>query len=187
MNLKQILLACGVAAAMCLGTHQIQAQDNNQGGPGGGRGFRGRGNFDPAQMQQRMMERIREDMGVTNDDEWAVIEPRLQKVMEARRDANTGGGFGRMFRGGRRGGDNNNDQGGGRPRGGMFGAPSPELDALQKAIDSNAPAEQIKAALEKYRAAHKQKEEELKQAQADLQKVLTVKQEAVLVTFGMLD
>lgn len=182
MKLRVLLTICGVAAAMCLGSNSIQAQNNNP-PPGGGRGFRGRGNVDPAQFQQRMLDGIRDQMNVTNDDEWNVIQPRVQKVLDARRDAMAGGGFGAMFR--RRGG-NNNDQGGRPRRGGMFGNPSPELEALQKAIDDNAPTDQIKSALEKYRAYEKQKEADLEQAQADLQKVLTVKQEAVAVTLGLL-
>ena len=127
-------------------------------------------------------------MDVKSDDEWKVIETRVQKVMDARREAGPAGGMGRMFRG-RRGGNNDGGpggQGGGR-RGGMFGQPMPELTALENAIENNAPTEQIKAALEKYRAARKVKEAALEQAQAELQKVLTVRQEAVAVTLGLLN
>ena len=53
MKMNQWLVMAGVAAVMSLGTSQLVAQPNG-GGPGGGRGGR---NFDPAQMQQRMMER----------------------------------------------------------------------------------------------------------------------------------
>lgn len=133
-----------------------------------------------------MMENIRERMDVKSDDEWKVIETRVQKVMDARREVGPMGGMGRMFRG-RRGGNNNGGPPGGGRRGGMFGQPMPELTALENAIDNNAPTEQIKAALEKYRAARKVKEQALAQAQADLQKVLTVKQEAVAVTLGLLN
>ena len=58
---------------------------------------------------------------------------------------------------------------------------------MQKAIDSNAPTGQIKAALEKYRAAHKDKEAKLAQTQEDLRKVLTVRQEAQAVLLGLLN
>ena len=78
--------------------------------------------------------------------------------------------FGRMFRGRRNGGDN----GGGPPRGGMFGQSSPELEALNNAIDSNAPTEQIKAAMQKYCAAHKAKQAALEKAQKDLKSILTI-------------
>jgi hypothetical protein len=131
--MNQWLLLAGVASVMSLGTSQLVAQPN--GGPGGGPGGR---NFDPAQMQQRMLERYKELLEVTNDDEWKAIEPRVTKVMEARRD--TMGGMGRgMFGRGPGGGGNppGGDQGQPR-RGGMFGTPSPEAEALQKAIDSKA-------------------------------------------------
>lgn len=188
MNLKQSLVAVGVAALMSMTTGSVMAQNNGGGGGFGGR----RGNFDPAQFQQRMMERIREQMGVTNDAEWNVIETRVQKVMDARREVGGPGGFGRMFRG-RRGpggpggpGNANNNNGGGRRRG-FFGQPNPTLDALEKTIESNAPAEQLKAAMERYRADRKAKEATLEKAQQDLKKVLTVKQEAVALTMGLVN
>ena len=174
-------LAIAAIALMCASAGTVLAQNDGGNGGGNGGGRRGGGNFDPAQFQQRMMDGIKEQMGVTDDSEWKVIQERVQKVMDARREV--GVGFPRM---GRR--NNNNDQGGGNQRrGGMFGNPSPELEALQTAIDNNAPAEQIKAALEKYRAAHKVKQAALEKAQADLKQVLTGKQEAVAVVNGLLN
>jgi hypothetical protein len=164
---------------LCAAGTGVMAQDN--GGDGGG-GQRRRGNFDPAQFQERMMENVRDQMGVTNDDEWQVLQARVQKVFDARRDVGIPG-FGRMFRG-RRGGDNN---GGGPPRGGAFGQPMPELEALNNAIDNNAPTEQIKEAMQKYRTARKAKEAALEKAQKDLKSVLTVRQEAVAVSLGLLN
>jgi hypothetical protein len=179
MKLKQSLIVAGLAAAMCMTAGKVMAQ-NNGGGGGGGR----RGNFDPAQFQQMRMDRIHEQMGVTDDSEWKAIQDRIQKVMDA--EQAVGGFRGRGGFGRGRGGNGGPNGGGGR-RGGMFGQPSPELEALQNAIENNAPAEQIKAALEKYRAARKAKEDVLEKAQAELQKVLTVKQEAVAVTNGLLN
>jgi len=147
---------------------------------GGGGG--GGGNFDPAQFQQRMMDNIRDQLGFTNDTEWSAVQPLVQKVMDARRDAG-GPGMGRMFRPRNNGGD----QGGGPRRGGMFGQPSPEAEALQKALDDGAPAAQVKAALDKYRASQKDKDAKLKSAQSDLQKVLTVKQEAQAALLGLVN
>src|SRR2546423_348396 len=128
-RLNQTLLLAGVAMLLGLGTGKLDAQQQRQGRGG-----------DPAQFQQRMMERIREQMDVKSDDEWKVIEPRVEKVMEARRQIGFGGGPGMFGRGGRPpGGDNNapggNDQGGRR---GFRGEPSPEAEALQKAIESKA-------------------------------------------------
>jgi hypothetical protein len=150
----------------------------------------GRGNFDPAQMQQRMMERYREQMGVTNDDEWKLIETRIQKVQEARRAVMTGGGMGMFGRGGRPpGGDaagGGNDQGGRRGRGGFGFEPSPEVEALQKAIDSKASKEELKSLMAKVRDARKENEAKLEKAQEELRKVLDVRQEAVAMVNGLL-
>ena len=66
------------------------------------------------------------------------------------------------------------------------GAGGEGLLPCQKAIDNNAPDAQVKAALEKYRAAQKAKEAALEKAQANLKSVLTPKQEAIAVADGLL-
>ena len=194
MKIKQALTICGVAAALCLSIASLQAQDNNggQAGDQGGGRRRGQGggdpggggNFDPAQMQQRIMERVREQLGFTNDTDWSAVEPLVQKVSDARREVG-GGGMGRMFGRGNRGGGQGGGQGGGR--GGIFGTPSPEEEALQKDLDDNAPSGQIKDALAKYKAAQKEKQAKLHTAQAELKKVLSVKQEAQATLLGLVE
>jgi len=181
MKLNQLLTICGVAAALMLGAGTVSAQNENGGGGGGGGGFRNRGNFDPAQFQQRMMENVRDQLGFTNDTDWNAVQPLIQKVMDARRDVGFGAGMGRMFR--NRGG--NGGPGGGR--GGFGPQPSPEAEALQNAIDANAPKDQIKDLLKKYEASQKAKQAKLVQAQEDLRKVLTVKQEAQATLLGLLE
>ena len=179
MKANQVLVICGVAVALCMGAGTLSAQNNNTNGGGQG----GRGNFDPAQFQQRMMDNIRERLAFTNDTDWAAVQPLIQKELDARRDVGFGGrGFGGA---GRRGGTNTNAQGG---RGGGFGGQSsPEADALQKTLDENAPTAQVKVALEKYHAARKAKEAKLAQAQEDLRKVLTPRQEAQAALLGLLN
>lgn len=140
----------------------------------------GRGNFDPEQMRARMMERYKEALAVNSDAEWKVIETRLQKVMDARRDVGFGGG--RAFFGRRQGGD----QGGGdrqRPGSETF----PEAEALQKAIDAKAPADELKAKLTAFREARQKKQAALEATRAELKKVLSLRQEAVLVGMGVLE
>ena len=173
--MKKILTMLAVTAALCMGAGSLRAQDNGGGGFGGG----GRGNFDPAQMQQRRLERFKDDLGFTNDTDWSAVEPLVQKVMDAQRETmmNRFAGFR-----GRRGGNNDNG-GGNRPQ----PPTSPEREALQQAIDSNAPASQVAAALEKFRASQKSKQSKLEQAQSDLAKVLTPKQEAQAVLAGLLN
>jgi hypothetical protein len=139
-----------------------------QNGPGGfGRG----GNFDPAQFQQRMMDNIHEQLGFTNDNDWAAIQPLIQKVLDTRTAV-----------GGRGGG-----RGPGGPGGGFGGqTASAEQQALQTAIDNDSPAAQIKAALDRYEAAKKTKQATLAAAQDALRGVLSAKQEAQATLMGLL-
>lgn len=182
MKMNQWLVMTGLAAVMSLGADQVVAQPG--GAPPGGRP--GRGNFDPAQFQQRMMERTREMLEVTNDEEWKAIQPRVQKVRDLQREAFSGLGRGMMGRGPRPGdGAAPSDPGAAR-RGGFFGAPSPEAEALQKAIDAKAPKAELKAALEKYAASRKAKQAEMEKAQAALRELLTPRQEAIAVLNGLL-
>ena len=97
-----------------------------------------------------MMDAYREQLVIGNDDEWKIVGPRIQKVLDARREVGFGGGMGGMARLFGRGGQ----RGGAGQRPGGFGAfmptPSPEEEALQKAIDAKAPSAELKAALAKY-------------------------------------
>jgi len=167
---------------------QAPAPADNQ---NGGRGNRGnRGNFSPEEMRTRQIDALKEQLGVTSDDEWNVISARATAVMELRQAA--GGGRGGMmnFRGmmGGQGGNNNqNGQGGrGNRQGRVGGANNPELDALQSAINDKAPDAEVKARLERLREVRKDNEAKLTKAQEDLRAVLSVRQEAVAVVYGLL-
>jgi hypothetical protein len=170
MKLKKVMCLASAAVLLSLGMNQGLAQE------------RQRGNFDPEEFRQRMNERLREVFEVQSDDEWKVIEPRLNKVMEARQGAMVGGfgGMAMMFGGGRRGGD-----GGGR-RGGL-GQQQPEMEDLRNAIENKASSSELKAAIEKVRAARKEREANLKKAQQELREVLSARQEAQAILFGFLD
>ncbi len=153
---------------------------------------RGGGNFDPAAMQQQMMERVRTAFDVKDDGEWKLISERVTAVSDARRATQSIGGmaalFGRGGRGGAPGGApaDANAGGGQQRRGGFGGTPNPDMEALQKAIEDKAPAEQIKTLLAKVRESHKAADAKLEVAQSELKKVLSVRQEAVAVTLGLL-
>jgi hypothetical protein len=191
MRINQGLVMASLAAVLSLGSNQLMAQENNnspdrqdrrKGGSGGG-------NFDPSQFQQRMMERYKDQLEVKDDTEWKAIEPLVQKVMDARFASFSGMGRGMFGGGGSRGGSDNNSSSdrGNRGRGGMFGQnPSPEAEALQKAIDAKAPNSELKATLAKYIESRKAKQAELEKAQADLRKVLSVRQEAIASISGLL-
>jgi hypothetical protein len=172
--IRPLLLMIGLITLLA-GTGNAIAQDD-----GGGR--RGGGNFDPAQFQQQMMDRVRERLEMTNDDEWAAVQGLVQKVMDARRATFAGMGFGgRRNNGG--GGDTGGRNGG---RGAFNTTPMPEAEDLQKALDAKASPDELKAKLAKLRDARKAKEATLTKAQDDLRKVLTVRQEATAVSMGLL-
>ncbi len=174
-KLIELLAIPAIALAFVLSSANVAAQPG-PGGPGG---------FDPRQfqqmIQQRMMDFIRERLVVTNDQEWKIIEDRLSKVMQARMDSMFTGLSGFAGMGFGRGGE------GGQGRRLDFGPPSPEADAVQKAIESNAPASEIKAKLERLREARRNKEAELARLRQQLREVLSLKQEANLVLMGVLD
>lgn len=180
------MMAAGMAAL--IGTTTLaSAQDNNggQGGPGGGRNGGGPRNWDPAQMQQRILDGTKERLEITDEAEWKALLPLVQKVMDAQRSS-MGDRMRGMF-GGRRGGpggDNNGDRG--QRGGGMFGATSPEAETLQKAIDGKASANELKQSLAKFVESRKAHQADLEKAQADLRKVLTPRQEAIATISGLL-
>jgi len=62
----------------------------------------------------------------------------------------------------------------------------PEMEALRKAIDANAPAAELKTKMEQLRTARVQKEATLEKAQTELRQVLTTRQEAIAVSMGWL-
>lgn len=160
------------------------------GGPGGG-GFGG-GGFDPAQMQQQMMDTLKTQLEVTDDAEWNALQGLIQKVIDAqtlvRGDSVSTTGFGGRggFGGGGRGGGGFGG-GAGATRGGAFGGTtSTELQAVQRAVDGNASKEDTKAALAKLAEVRKTHQAALLKAQSDLRAVVTVRQEAVLTVAGYL-
>lgn len=174
------------AAVLCLTATTAKAQNDQTSDTPRQRGGRQRqGNFDPAQFQQRMMQRYRDRLEVTDDAEWKAMEPLIQNVLDARMAL--GGGRGGFFRGGRRGG-----RGGGEPTAAGTtqrsrpGPSNPAAEELQKAIEAKAPAGEIKAALAKYLDYRKSKQAELDRARDALRAVLTSRQEAIATLSGLL-
>lgn len=196
-SLASLLAVCGLILSTSTGSLLAQndappqGAPGGQGGPGGPGGRQGRGNWDPEQMRQRMMERFREQLGVKDDAEWSLIEARIKKINDSRSGMGRGfGGFGGPGGpgggpGGPGGPGGQGGQGGRQGRGG-FGQPNPDAEALQTALDSGASADDIKAKLATYRASAKQKEAQLEKAQDELRQLLSVKQEARAVLMGLL-
>lgn len=140
--------------------------------------------MDPQQMQdavqQRLNSSLREQMSVTNDADWSLIEVKIAAVKKARTALMAYGrgmiGMGGGFGGGRNGGLQ-----------AMSGQRSPELEALQQAVDSDTPAAQTRDLLAKFRAARKEKQVALAKAQDELRAVLTMRQQAVATLGRLLD
>ena len=159
----------------------------------GKRGQRGGRRMDREQMRARMAERMKEQLGA-KDEEWKVIEPKLQKVMELSRQVDRPGRGMFFGRGTRRrpGADAETER---RPRRGPEAASGREMsavetaaDVLQKVLESeSAKPEEIKAKLTGLRAAREKAKQDLAKAQQDLKQILTVKQEATLVLGGILN
>lgn len=157
------------------------ADDASKRRKGSGSGEEGRRGFNPEDAQARMMTSLRERLEVPDDEEWKIISERLGKVAELRRATGGMGATGAFAgRGQPPGGDGNRGSRSSR-------TPSnPELAALQSAIRDKLPEAEIKSRLDRVRESRKQNEAKLSKAQEDLRAVLSVRQEAVAVVFGLL-
>ena len=96
MKVKQLFAACGLAAALGLGAGTLSAQNTppppppDGGTPPGApkqadASRQGRGNFDPAQMQQRILDATKERLGFSDTD-WSAVQPLVTKVLDATRE-----------------------------------------------------------------------------------------------------
>jgi hypothetical protein len=139
-------------------------------------------------MQQRFNDRIKDLLGVT-DEEWNAISPSIDRVRTLQRDVSSMGGMGRMMFG----------SGGPGGPGGPPGA-SPDnqnqtpSDVQQKLSDlvnllqnKDAATDDVKAKVAALRDARTAAQADLAKAQDTLRSLLTVRQEAVLVAMGILN
>ena len=117
---KTIFVAVAVLIIGLLLASQSLSQPQQRRQRGGAQGMQrpqmqGR-QFDPERMRQMMEQRMKEQLGAT-DQEWKVLGPRVMKVSELNRQISgfgRGGMFGGRMFGGRRGGPQG-DRPGGRP------------------------------------------------------------------------
>jgi len=122
-------------------------------------------------IQQRFMDDLKQQLGCT-DEEFAAISPAIQKVIDAMTaDGQRVGAMGRFRTPGQ--------------------PPTPIQSAmtdLQGALeDDHAPANLIKTKLDAVRQAKTKADDDLEQARNQLRIVLTLRQESVLVSNGLLD
>ncbi|MCE5280121.1 MAG: hypothetical protein ABFD92_05970 [Planctomycetaceae bacterium] len=132
-------------------------------------------------FRQQLTDRLKQSLGVANDEEWKALQPRLEKVTALRAQSM---GFGGRTRGNRRGGDNNNNARNAEPQNDVAKASADLQKVLQNA---DAKPQEIKTALDALRAARAKARDDLAKAQKELQEVLTLRQEAQLVSMGMLE
>ena len=150
------------------------------------------------QFRQRMNERLKTALAA-NDEEWAVIQPLLNKVQDGMRETMLGrfGGGPRPPRPNAGGGGNDNaprperadrQNRPDRPENRPEQAGSTEAQALRTALENPATSNtEIKAKLDALRESRKKAVADLEKARADLKSVLSLHQEATLVMMGMLD
>jgi Spy/CpxP family protein refolding chaperone len=160
--------------ALLIATPALRAQDKPVTPDNNNSNNRGnRGGFDMNGYMDRLKERM-----AASEDEWKVIQPKLQKVMDARRETMSS-----MFGGFRRRGSDNNSSDNSKQS-----AVEQASKELRDVLDNkDAKPEEINAKLTAYREARNKARETLASAQKDLKDVLSARQEAVLVSSGMLD
>ena len=129
------------------------------------------------QVQSRAQMRIKEALGVT-DAEWQVLGPKVEKVQSLLlQSSNVGMGLARMGMGGI-------NLGGGAE----LSEVQKKSQALQEIMkNKDAAVEDVRAALKDYRQARDQAKAELAKARTELKELLTMRQEAQLVTMGLLE
>lgn len=161
-----------IALSLLLGSVALAQEGPAGRGERGQRGGERGQRVDPEQMRQRMAERMREQLQLSSE-EWQVLQPKIERVTNAQREAR-GGGWGRRGRGG-------DDA---QPQSAVARASQELRQTLQR---DDATEEEINQRLEAYRAAVRQAEAELETARNELRELLTPRQEAQLVTMNVLD
>ena len=141
-----------------------------------------RGGFNMEELRKRMDGMLKDSLKAT-EDEWTILQPLVEKVQSRQREEMTSrfaGLVGNLFGG--RGGS-----GGPGGLGGDRGS-SPESQALRTALESSSVSpEELNAKLAALRESRKKAAAEMEAARAELRKVVSVRQEAVLVSMGILE
>jgi len=159
-----------------------------QQGPGGqqGQGSRqgpGQGQ-QSEQMQSMITQRLKEQLGAT-DEEWTVIGPKVLKVLSL--VSSQSNGFQMRSLIGR-----SNAQGNSQARDGdarsSVSTGDKSLEELQTLLSSeDATTTQIKNKVSEVRKARENAKQDLAKAQKELRELLTLKQEATLISIGLLE
>jgi len=179
-----LLIGMLVVPTLAQTTPGQPGQQPNPNTPPGGRQRR---QYDPAQARQQALDRIKQELGASDDD-FKALAPKIDKVMTLQRDV--GRGSSRRSRGNRGGSTDPNSQTA-APSATSTTPLSPVRQAsadLQAALaNKDSKPDEIKAKLDAYRAAKAQARTDLTAAQQDLLGLLTQRQEATLVNMGILE
>jgi len=158
------------AAALLVAVSANWVFSQQQGGRAGG--------WDPAQMRQRMEARMKEALGVA-DDEWEVLQPKIEGIQTLSGQLR-GSRFRGMFSG--RGGSRATESARELTE---IETKQQELQALLDGTDTK--PQGIRKKLAELRDARAKVTQELAKAREDLRQVVTIRQEAVLVLMGTLE
>ncbi len=194
---KWLWLVAIVALVVSIGW-QVASQEGAEPRARGERVRRAR--LSPEEMRQRMeqrqrerIERMREELKASAED-WQVLGPAIQKVLDAQQEIRRYTGRGMMMGfGGRARGAPAAGSGAGAPTG-RTGArvrevaeDSPLRSLSELTRQEGASPAQLKAALAKLRKDREAKRAALKKLQKSLQELVTPRQEALLVLSGILE
>lgn len=189
-----VSLAAAIALAQDQGaTDQQQPQQQQSDGAGrrgGGDGNRDGRRWNPEEFRQRIADRMKQELQV-NDEEWQVLEPKIEKVTQLQLNTRFGGLMGMFGRGGAGGGGGWGQRGDNRDANDAQRQESDYLKAVRELRttleDQNATPEQISQQLTALREARQKSQEELEAARNELKELVTQRQEAVLVMMGLLE
>lgn len=163
--------AFGLLLAGLLATGAAFAQDNN-GAPRGPRGGGGGGGDWRQQAEQHM----KDGLGVT-DEEWKVLQPRIEKIQTLNRQLMAGVFGGRGGRGGRGGNDAQ-----------ATSDAEQKAEALRATLENkDSKPDEVALKLKDLRAAREKAKQDLVKAKAELREIVTPRQEAYLALRGILD
>jgi len=165
------------------------AQSGNQTQQGQGAGFaRGQG-MQPEQMQAQISQRLKELLG-SSDDEWKLIEPKVLKVYTLTSSQSRGFQMRSLMRANNQSNyqTSTNTQRTATANRIANSSSDKSVEELQTLLqNSSATSAQIKKQLTEVRNAREKTQEELAKAQKELRELLTLKQEAILVSVGLLE
>jgi Spy/CpxP family protein refolding chaperone len=149
------------------------------------------------EMRQRAEQHLKDLLDV-KDEEWKVLQPKLQKIQQLQRDA-TPRAMGMMMFGPGGPGGGPVIIGGGQAFGGPGGPPpggpdqppsvvQEKLNDLRETLQNkDSTPDDVKAKTQALREARAQAKADLTKAQEDLVAVVTPRQEAVLLSLGYLE